>query len=155
MAFVFDFLGAKEYLSVWHSGRLVSTGLSSNTLTLKYLSHCSRKGSIDRKVEDATQWCSTESRIRAKMALHGLCAGDTRITLKHARLARRFASRSLTSVCGRKRHEPTTSRILVGFVYMLTKDAINQFSNWRQFKVKKTTVRGYDRELRNFCLFLS
>ncbi len=46
------------------------------------------------------------------------------------------------------------SRILVGFVYMLTKDAINQFSNWRQFKVKKTTVRGYDRELRNFCLFL-
>jgi hypothetical protein len=33
MAFVFDFLGAKEYLSVWHSGRLVSTGLSSNTLT--------------------------------------------------------------------------------------------------------------------------
>jgi len=37
---------------------------------------------------------------------------------------------------------------------MLTKDAINQFSNWRQFKVKKQTVRGYDRELRNFCLFL-
>lgn len=70
MAFVFDFLGAKEYLSVWHSGRLVSTGLSSNTLTLKYLSHCSRKGSIDRKVEDATQWGSTESRIRAKIALH-------------------------------------------------------------------------------------
>jgi len=38
--------------------------------------------------------------------------------------------------------------------YMLTKDAIYQFSNWRQSKVKKNTVRGYDRELRNFCLFL-
>ena len=38
--------------------------------------------------------------------------------------------------------------------YMLTKDAIYQFSNWRQFKVKINTVRGYDRELRNFCLFL-
>ena len=37
---------------------------------------------------------------------------------------------------------------------MLTKDAIYQFSNWRQFKVKKNTVRGYDRELRNFCLFM-
>lgn len=38
--------------------------------------------------------------------------------------------------------------------HMLTKEAIIQFSNWRQFKVKKQTVRGYDRELRNFCLFL-
>lgn len=37
---------------------------------------------------------------------------------------------------------------------MLTKDAINQFTNWRKFKVKEGTVRGYDRELRNFCLFL-
>ncbi|OGI35670.1 MAG: hypothetical protein A2259_01380 [Candidatus Moranbacteria bacterium RIFOXYA2_FULL_43_15] len=37
---------------------------------------------------------------------------------------------------------------------MLIKDAIIQFSNWRQFKVKINTVRGYERELRNFCLFL-
>ena len=34
------------------------------------------------------------------------------------------------------------------------KDAIDQFSGWRKFKVKMQTVRGYDRELRNFCLFL-
>jgi len=34
------------------------------------------------------------------------------------------------------------------------KEAVEQFTNWRQFKVKKGTVRGYDRELRNFCLFL-
>ncbi len=33
-------------------------------------------------------------------------------------------------------------------------DAIQQFSNWRQFKVKRHTVRGYDHELRIFCLFL-
>lgn len=34
------------------------------------------------------------------------------------------------------------------------KEAIDQFSNWRKFKVRNETVRGYDRELRNFCLFL-
>ncbi len=34
------------------------------------------------------------------------------------------------------------------------KEAIEQFKNWRQFKVKKQTVKGYDRELRTFCLFL-
>ena len=34
------------------------------------------------------------------------------------------------------------------------KQAIEQFKNWRQFKVKKQTVKGYDRELRTFCLFL-
>ena len=34
------------------------------------------------------------------------------------------------------------------------KEAINEFSNWRQFKVKGNTVKGYDREIRNFCLFL-
>lgn len=33
-------------------------------------------------------------------------------------------------------------------------EAINQFSSWRTFSVKPGTVRGYDRELRNFCLFL-
>lgn len=37
---------------------------------------------------------------------------------------------------------------------MKFKNAIDQFSNWRQFKVKGSTVKGYDRELRNFCLFL-
>jgi len=37
---------------------------------------------------------------------------------------------------------------------MRMKEAIDQFSNWRKFKVKNNTVRGYDRELRNFCLFL-
>lgn len=51
----------------------------------------------------------------------------------------------------RIRHESHLGEFLW---YMLTKDAIYQFSNWRQFKVKKETVRGYDRELRNFCLFL-
>lgn len=49
---------------------------------------------------------------------------------------------------------PATSRILAGFVFMELKQAINEFSAWRKFKVKKSTVRGYDRELRNFCLFL-
>lgn len=33
-------------------------------------------------------------------------------------------------------------------------EAIEKFKNWRTFKVKKQTVKGYDRELRNFCLFL-
>lgn len=37
---------------------------------------------------------------------------------------------------------------------MLFKDAIDEFSNWRNIKVKTGTVRGYDRELRNLCLFL-
>lgn len=37
---------------------------------------------------------------------------------------------------------------------MTFKTAIDQFSNWRKFKVKSQTVRGYDRELRNFSLFL-
>ncbi|MCX6785902.1 MAG: tyrosine-type recombinase/integrase [Candidatus Komeilibacteria bacterium] len=34
------------------------------------------------------------------------------------------------------------------------KEAIEQFKSWREFKVKINTVRGYDRELRNFCLYL-
>lgn len=37
---------------------------------------------------------------------------------------------------------------------MQFKEAIDKFSNWRKFKVKGQTVRGYDRELRNFSLFL-
>jgi site-specific recombinase XerD len=34
------------------------------------------------------------------------------------------------------------------------KEAIEQFTSWRQFKVKEGTVRGYDQELRRFCLFM-
>jgi len=37
---------------------------------------------------------------------------------------------------------------------MQFKEAIDQFSNWRKFKVKSQTVRGYDQTLRQFCLFL-
>lgn len=33
-------------------------------------------------------------------------------------------------------------------------DAIQQFSNWRQFKVKEQAVKGYELVLRQFCLFL-
>lgn len=33
-------------------------------------------------------------------------------------------------------------------------DAIQRFSAWRLFKVKTHTVKGYDKELRTFCLFL-
>jgi len=33
-------------------------------------------------------------------------------------------------------------------------EAIEKFTKWRKFKVGKGTVQGYDRELRNFCLFL-
>jgi len=33
-------------------------------------------------------------------------------------------------------------------------DAIQKFSTWRQFKVKASTVKGYDKELRTLCLFL-
>lgn len=33
-------------------------------------------------------------------------------------------------------------------------DAIKKFSAWRLFKVKTNTVKGYDKELRTFCLFL-
>lgn len=37
---------------------------------------------------------------------------------------------------------------------MQFKEAIDQFSNWRRFKVKCQTVKGYDQTLRNFYLFL-
>ena len=37
---------------------------------------------------------------------------------------------------------------------MQFKEAIDQFSSWRKFKVKSQTVRGYDQTLRQFCLFL-
>ncbi len=37
---------------------------------------------------------------------------------------------------------------------MQFKEAIDQFSSWRKFKVKKQTVKGYDQTLRQFCLFL-
>ncbi len=54
---------------------------------------------------------------------------------------------------GRKRHKPPIC--LGGFcAFMSLKEAIEKFSNWRQFKVGKYTVKGYDRELKNFCLFL-
>jgi len=33
-------------------------------------------------------------------------------------------------------------------------EIIHNFSTWRQFKVKAGTVKGYDKELRTFCLFL-
>ena len=33
-------------------------------------------------------------------------------------------------------------------------EAIQKFTNWRKFKVKGGTVRGYDLTLKNFCLFL-
>jgi len=38
--------------------------------------------------------------------------------------------------------------------YMKFSDAIERFSTWRRFKVKEQTVKGYDKELRTFCLFL-
>jgi len=37
---------------------------------------------------------------------------------------------------------------------MQFKEAIDQFSDWRRFKVKKQTVKGYDQTLRQFCLYL-
>ena len=37
---------------------------------------------------------------------------------------------------------------------MKFRDAIEKFSTWRRFKVKSLTVKGYDKELRTFCLFL-
>src|SRR3989338_973188 len=45
-----------------------------------------------------------------------------------------------------KNHYPTKA--------MQFKEAIDQFSGWRKFKVKIQTVRGYDQTLRQFCLFL-
>lgn len=33
-------------------------------------------------------------------------------------------------------------------------EAINQFTQWRNMKVRRGTVKGYDRELRNLCLCL-
>lgn len=37
---------------------------------------------------------------------------------------------------------------------MLMNQAIQRFSEYRAFKVKEQTVRGYDRDLRFFCLYL-
>jgi len=41
-----------------------------------------------------------------------------------------------------------------GFCVMKFSEAIDKFKGWRLFKVKGNTVKGYDRELRMFCLFL-
>lgn len=59
MSIAFDFLGAKEYLSCWHSGRPVSIRLSSDILieNTQLIVSC-KKESIGRKAEDATQWGS-------------------------------------------------------------------------------------------------
>lgn len=44
---------------------------------------------------------------------------------------------------------------LGGFrVFMKFSEAIEKFTNWRKFKVKGNTVKGYDLTLKNFCLFL-
>lgn len=53
-----------------------------------------------------------------------------------------------------ERHEPVDLPRRVLCLFMKFHEAIEKFTNWRQFKVRKATVRGYDRELRNFCLFL-
>jgi site-specific recombinase XerD len=37
---------------------------------------------------------------------------------------------------------------------MRLNEAIEKFTNWRKFKVKGETVRGYDLTLKNFCLYL-
>ncbi len=57
---MFDFLGAKEYLSCWHSGRLVSIGSLVRHINLKISNSLFpvKKESIGRKAEDATQWGS-------------------------------------------------------------------------------------------------
>ena len=82
--------------------------------------------------------------IRKKIALIAYFPVAISQTLSKAFFCRRMQMYRI-------RHESHLGEFLC---YMLTKDAIYQFSNWRQFKVKKETVRGYDRELRNFCLFL-
>ena len=43
---------------------------------------------------------------------------------------------------------------IITYKAMQFKEAIDQFSNWRRFKVKGLTVKGYDQTLRQFCLFL-
>ncbi len=37
---------------------------------------------------------------------------------------------------------------------MLFKDAIDEFTNWRTFKINGTTTRGNDKDLRLFSVFL-
>ncbi|MBI5793729.1 tyrosine-type recombinase/integrase [Candidatus Uhrbacteria bacterium] len=37
---------------------------------------------------------------------------------------------------------------------MLMSDAIKEFSEWRKFKVKKNTVKGYEFSLKHLCVFL-
>ena len=37
---------------------------------------------------------------------------------------------------------------------MLFKDAIDEFTNWRAFKINGTTTRGNDKDLRLFSVFL-
>lgn len=37
---------------------------------------------------------------------------------------------------------------------MLFKDVIDEFTNWRQFKINRVTTSGNDKDLRLFCLFL-
>ena len=40
------------------------------------------------------------------------------------------------------------------YAFMKFSEAIEKFSNWRTFKVKKETVRGYDLILKQFCVFV-
>jgi len=55
-------------------------------------------------------------------------------------------------VWNRQKARPT----LIGglFGYMLFKDAIDEFTSWRKFKLGTTTLRGNDKDLRQFCVFL-
>lgn len=48
---------------------------------------------------------------------------------------------------------PTVSARAVGFCMQLS-EAIEKFNNWREFSVRKNTVRGYDLILRQFCVFV-
>ncbi len=40
------------------------------------------------------------------------------------------------------------------FCFMRLSEAILKFNNWRSFKVRDTTIKGYDLILRQFCLFV-
>jgi len=73
-----------------------------------------------------------------------------------------FCKRAAWKSCRKVRYKATRElqfRVVLfyapqQFKNMQFKEAIDQFSNWRKFKVKGQTVRGYDQTLRNFCLFL-
>lgn len=55
---------------------------------------------------------------------------------------------------GARARNSKTRLVCRAFYYMLLSEAIEKFTKWRTFQVKKGTIVGYDLILRQFCVFM-